>query len=91
MSKEEIPIELYKTEDNNFVKFVRYEEIERLNNIIEIKNNRIQQLMNRTRSARIDKAIENINKYEEIHGINYMFENEDFKEELLNILKGEDK
>lgn len=40
---------------------------------------------------RIDKAIENINKYEEIHGINYMFENEDFKEELLNILKGSDK
>ena len=34
MSEEEIPIELYKTEDNRFIKYLRYEEIERLNNII---------------------------------------------------------
>ena len=41
----------------------QFKEIERLNNIIEIKNNRIQQLMKRTRSAKIDKAIEFISYY----------------------------
>lgn len=62
------------------------EEIEEL----KIKYN-IMKENAETLAKRIDKAIENINKYERIHGINYMFENEDLKEELLNILKGEDK
>ena len=34
MSKE-VPIELYRTTNNEFVKFVRYEEIERLHSIIK--------------------------------------------------------
>lgn len=62
------------------------EEIEEL----KIKYN-IMKENAETLAKRIDKAIENINKYERIHGINYMFENEDFKEELLNILKGENE
>jgi hypothetical protein len=75
-------------------------EIERLNKIIEIKNNRIQQLMKRTRSARIDKAIEYINE-NGITNITCMVgqkptKTELFKDnaslyELLEILKGSDK
>ena len=73
-------------------------EIERLNKIIEIKNNRIQQLMKRTRSARIDKAIEYIEEKEETllncdegwldH--DEMIDKKRF-ETILEILKGEDK
>ena len=44
-----------------------------------------------TLAKRIDKAIDKINNYEEVHGINRMFENEDFKIELLDILKGVEK
>jgi len=77
------------------------EEIERLNKIIEIKNNRIQQLMKRTRSARIDKAIEYIEKhslYEQDYDydyeenlVEYPSTDEQAKKDLLEILKGEDK
>ena len=68
------------------------EEIERLNKIIEIKNNRIQQLMKRTRSARIDKALELIyaNAYdtERKECVDDLWGN---IEELVDILKGSDK
>ena len=57
-------------------------EIERLNKIIEINYNRIQQLMSRTRSARINKAIEYINKNGIIDLNGY---------DLLEILQGSDK
>ena len=60
------------------------EEIERLNKRIEIKNNRIQQLMKRTRSARIDKAIEYIVNNSELF-------DEDTFNDLLVILQGSDK
>lgn len=69
-------------------------EVERLNKIIEIKNNRIQQLMKRTRSARINKAIEYIKN-------NAMYSEEWNKccddlytkdcDEVLKILQGSDK
>jgi hypothetical protein len=75
-------------------------EIERLNKIIEIKNNRIQQLMKRTRSARIDKAIDYINE-NGITNITCMVGQKSTKTELfkgnaslyelLEILKGSDK
>ena len=66
----------------------QYEEIQQLK-----KKYRIMKENAETLAKRIDKAIEYINKYEEIHGINYMFENEDFKEVLdkLQELKGSDK
>lgn len=67
-------------------------EIERLNKIIERKNNRIQQLMKRTRSARIDKALELIyaNAYdtERKECVDDLWGN---IEELVDILKGSDK
>lgn len=84
--------ELWKREEQDN-KELR-EEIERLNKIIEIKNNRIQQLMKRTRSARIDKAIEYIKN-------NAMYSEEWNKccddlytkdcDEVLKILQGSDK
>ena len=79
----------------------REDEIERLNNIIEIKNKRIQQLMNRTRSARIRKAIEYIETHE-LYEQDYDYDYEEnlteyppddtkAKQDLLEILKGSDK
>lgn len=62
------------------------EEIRRLNKRIEIKNNRIQQLMNRTRSARIDKAIEYIKRYDGKPVLRDYYDRD-----LLNILQGSDK
>lgn len=59
----------------------KYEKLEEHCYYVERTNKQLNEMK--------DKAIENINKYERIHGINYTFENEDFKEELLNILKGE--
>jgi hypothetical protein len=59
-------------------------EIERLNKIIEIKNNRIQQLMKRTRSARIDKATKYIDSRE--------WENcEECMNIVYDILKGDEE
>ena len=60
-------------------------EIERLNNIIEIKTKRIQQLMKRTRSARIDKAIEYLERKQK----ETEWWDTDFMQ-CINILKGED-
>lgn len=77
------------------------EEIERLNKIIEIKNNRIQQLMKRTRSARIDKAIEYIyenidlqhdgDDYGYMEWVDLKTNTQDFVETLLDILKGDEE
>jgi hypothetical protein len=61
-----------------------FNEIERLNKIIEIKNNRIQQLMKRTRSARIDKATKYIDSRE--------WENcEECMNIVYDILKGDEE
>ena len=64
-------------------------EIERLHKIIEIKNKRIQQLMKRTRSARIDKAINYITKQMK----KYEGYDRDFEIVLSNIvvILGDDK
>lgn len=69
-------------------------EIERLNNIIEIKNKRIQQLMNRTRSARISKAIKYIEKCQlgvDSRDRPVMLKYLEEGRNLLEILKGGDK
>lgn len=73
-------------------------EIEKLNTIIEIKTNRIQDLMSRLskRQDRIDKAIEYIEKnsyttIETIDDINYFIVRLDKCPDLLDILKGSDK
>ena len=64
---EEVPIELYKKENGEFVKFVRYEEInkkedeiERLNNII---NKALYWLSENTHytSLKVDKLIQDDN------------------------------
>lgn len=78
-----------------------HKEIEKLNNIIEIKNKRIQQLMKRTRSARINQAIEYIEShelYEQDYDYDYDGNLTEYppddtkaKQDLLEILKGEDK
>lgn len=70
-------------------------EIEKLNTIIEIKTNRIQDLMSRLskRQDRIDKAIEYIEENKTTHECNeWGFDNmlEDIIP-LLDILKGVDK
>ena len=95
MNYGEIPIELYKTEDNKIIKYVRYEEIERLNKELEqtkdnfdfnlgaIENIRKE---NHKLEDKIDKAIECIDKWRNYDG-DYSVE----EEELLEILKGSDK
>ena len=70
-------------------------EIEKLNTIIEIKTNRIQDLMSRLskRQDKIDKAIEHIEENKTTHECNeWGFDNmlEDIIP-LLDILKGVDK
>lgn len=69
-------------------------EIEKLNTIIEIKTNRIQDLMSRLskRQDRIDKAIEYIEQLtNDEESIELMDINSLVQEELLKILKGVDK
>ena len=72
-------------------------EIEKLNKIIEIKNDRIQQLMNRTRNARIDKAIEHLEESIDIIKGDSMIPissgnvRRRYLQPVLDILKGEDK
>lgn len=79
--------------DNN----KKQQEIEKLNKIIEIKNNRIQQLMKRTRGARIDKAIKIIKEepilHDSYYGEDAFLEDlfKDYHDKLISALKGDDK
>ena len=63
-------------------------EIEKLNKIIEIKNNRIQQLLNSTRRAKIDKAVKLINKKKALFTKDVV--QTKIINDLLDILEGED-